>query len=336
MENDVWLRTTGFCLCKTCLLLNTYRPKESIIKRKVASCPISCQGSPALFVGLFICFCFQETRRAFSKNKKGSFSAFQQTENVKKEEKKKRAAINYPFDLNMLLTVPLAANRIRIVFVIFVYHRHHRNFLPVDYSLDGWQSPKSDNFLKIRSLPSECEHQTEMEETNSSAVSWSDTISNTTNPGRKQPTASSPKICVQRDVHVDRSFEGQSSIVSERSCSYDSQESSHFLDDHETDSRCYSPSRKPSFGSICSDSCTENMDSRTSVKPTRSSHHNSLSRSSSSRSTFLSVPTRVPNHLWLSSASDHQTDHNKEHQSSVNSQLGSTSSLMASHFSLSK
>jgi hypothetical protein len=231
-----------------------------------------------------------------------------------------------------------------VIFSPPILYRHHRNFLPVDYSLDGWQSPRSDNFLKIRSLPSECEQQTEMEETNSLAVSWSDTSSTpiTTNPGRKQQaTISSPKICVQRDAHVDRSFhEGQSSIVSERSCSYDSQESSHFLADQESDSRCYSPSRKPSFGSICSDSCTDNnMDSRTSIKPTRSSHHNSLSRSSSSRSTFLSVPTRVPNHLWLSSTSDqHQTDHNKEQhgQSSANSQLGSTSSLMASHFSLSK
>jgi hypothetical protein len=257
----------------------------------------------------------------------------------KKKKKQPRKAINFPFDLNMLPRVWLAANRIRIS--DFIYSRHHRNFLPVDYSLDGWQSPRSDNFLKIRSLPSECEHQTEtMEETNSLAVSWSDSTSTpiSTNPGRKQPTSSSPKICVQRD---DRSFDGQSSIISERSCSYDSQESSNFLADQETDSRCYSPSRKPSFGSICSDSCTENMESRASIKPTRSSHHNSgmLSRSSSSlRSTFLSVPTRVPNHLWLSSTSDHQTDHNKaiERQSSVNSQLGSTSSLMASHFSLSK
>lgn len=214
--------------------------------------------------------------------------------------------------------------------------------MPVDYSLDGWQSPRSDNFLKIRSLPSECEHQTEtMEETNSLAVSWSDSSSTPITTSRKQPTSSSPKICVHvSSQHIDRSFEGQSSIISERSCSYDSQESSHFLADQETDPRCYSPSRKPSFGSICSDSCTENMDSRTSIKPVRSSHHNSgmLSRSSSSRSTFLSVPTRVPNHLWLSSTSDHQNDHNKviERQPSVNSQLGSTSSLMASHFSLSK
>ena len=246
-----------------------------------------------------------------------------------------RKAQNFPFDLNMYVWDLLCD---------FIYSRHHRNFLPVDYS---WHPLRSDNFLKIRSLPSECEHQPEtMEETNSLAVSWSDSTSTpkTTNPGFKQPTSSSPKICVQRDSsHINRSFDGQSSIISERSCSYDSefQESSTFLADHEMDSRCYSSSRKPSFGSICSDSCTENVDSRMSIKPICCpSYHNSgmLSRSSSSRSTFLSVPPRVPNHLWLSSTSDQQTDPNKdiERQPSVNSHLESTSSLMASHFSLSK
>ncbi|XP_057371673.1 uncharacterized protein LOC130692548 isoform X1 [Daphnia carinata] len=218
--------------------------------------------------------------------------------------------------------------------------RHHRNFLPVDYSLDGW--PRSEHFQKIRSLPSECEQQMEVEETNNSAASWSDSTGTLiTTVGRKQKT-SSPKICVQKDVYqqpnIDRGFDEHSSMISEHSCSYDSQESSHFLADHELG---YSHSRNPSFGSVRSESCIENVDSRSdgsANKPSSHLHSGMLSRSSS-RSTFLSVPSKVPNSLWLSSTSDHlhQPDNNKvmERQLSANSHLGSTSSLMASHFSLS-
>lgn len=243
--------------------------------------------------------------------------------------------INFPFDLN--------SHDNKKNFYVIISYRHHRNFLPVDYSLDGW--PRSEQFQKIRSLPSECEHQMEMEETNNSAASWSDsTGTQITTIGRKQKT-SSPKICVQRDVYrqpsIDRSFDEHSSIISEHSRSYDSQESSHFLADQELG---YSHTRNPSFSSVRSESCMENVDSRTdgsANKPTLSPHHHSgmLSRSSS-RSTFLSVPSKVPNSLWLSSTSDHlhQADNNKvmERQLSANSHLGSTSSLMASHFSLSK
>lgn len=216
--------------------------------------------------------------------------------------------------------------------------RHHRNFLPVDYSLDGWQS-RSENFQKIRSLPSESEQQMEMEENARTTASWSDS---TSTPISKP----SPQICVHRDIsqrNSDRCFDGQS-IVSERSgCSYDSDESSHFLADPETDPGSYSSSRKPSFSSVRSESGTaENGDRRMGAQHNLSSRQQSmgmLSRSSS-RSTFLSVPSRVPNSLWLSSASEqlHTTDNNKQSrlQPSLQSQLGSMSSLMASHLSLSK
>ena len=238
-----------------------------------------------------------------------------------------------PFGLDLLL----ALTYVEIFSVLLSMCRHHRNFLPVDYGLEGWQS-RSDNFQKIRSLPSESE-QMEMDDNNARlAASWSDSTS------APITTKTSPQICVQRETSQRNSERSLFDGVSERS-SYDSDESSHFLADHETDPGSYSSSRKPSFSSVRSiESGTENVDRRTagakhSNLSSRQQSAGMLSRSSSSRSAFLSVPTRVPNNsLWLSATSD-QTDNNKLsrlQQPSLQSQMGSMSSLMASRLSLSK
>lgn len=224
--------------------------------------------------------------------------------------------------------------------------RHHRNFLPVDYSLDGcWQQSRSDHFEKIRSLPSESEQQMEVDETRL-AASWSDSSSA---PITKRNQQTSPQICVhQHEIHQQEnsglSLADDHSGFSERSGSYDSNESSHFLADQETDPGSYCSSRKPSFSSVRSETGTENIDRRTGVakqNPSARQHLGMLSRSSSSRSTFLSVPSRVPNAVWPSTASDHlhpadRGTKSSERLPSPHSLMGSTSSLMASRFSLSK
>lgn len=233
--------------------------------------------------------------------------------------------------------------------LVFRISRHHRNFLPVDYSLDGWvqQQPasplRSDHFQKIRSLPTESEQQIEMDETRL-AASWSD--SSSVPIAKRTPPTTSPQICVHRDIH-DENYAlslDEHSGFSERSGSYDSNESSHFLADQETDPGSYCSSRKPSFSSVRSESGTENLDRRSGTNKQSLSarpHIGMLSRSSSSRSTFLSVPSRLPNSVWPSSVSDHLHPSDRgtkqsDRQPPLHSHLGSTSSLMASRFSLSK
>ena len=102
-----------------------------------------------------------------------------------------------------------------------------------------------------------------------------------------------------------------------------------------------SSSRQPSFTSVRSE-CPNAQNSSRSSAPSKS---HQLIRSSSSRSTFLSVPfSKIVNGL---SSSLHSTDRQSEHQqnsqrrpslqsSSHPSNASSISSLMASRFSLSK
>lgn len=227
--------------------------------------------------------------------------------------------------------------------------QHQRNFLPLDCSADGWQPRQSSESGEI--------HPTETAESPHLTSSWSEDSASSATAIRRHPHQTSPHICVQRDVHhpdQQRCVDSQS-VLSERSISFGSNESSHFLADHETDpGSSYPSSRKPSFGSVRSECGPEQMMDKnggsrrgsSAVKQLLSSRHHPamLSRSSSSRSTFLSVPCRVPNSLWLSSGSDHldaidPANHkqSERQQHSLQSQLGSTSSLMrASRFSLSK
>lgn len=236
--------------------------------------------------------------------------------------------------------------------------RHHRNFLPVDHSLDGWRK-RSDNFTKIRSLPTECERNASTDAADESAAtggSWSDSSSTPLakhriikSDGRQKQL--SPKICIEHDDQgaqrkrdSGRSLDDQSILSESRSVgsySVDSEGSAPFLADHDVELGSYYSSRQASVCSVPSESASieHSLSARNAVHLAGALHKQQQldgppSRSPSSRFNLLSVPGRS-NNSWLASSDQRRTARSDRH-SALHSQLGSMSSLMNSRLSLSK
>lgn len=226
--------------------------------------------------------------------------------------------------------------------------RHHRNFLPVDYSLDGWRQ-RSDNFGRICSLPAECERNASTDAADESAAtggSWSDSSSTPLAAHRKRQQAQlSPKICIEneegggrRKRESGRSLDEQSTVSESRSVgsySVDSEGSAPFLADNDMELGSYLSSRQQSICSVRSESVSleQSLSARNPAPPPSKQQQEELppSRSPSARFNFLSVPHR--SNVWPAQTDQHR--HRSEHQS-MQYQLGSLSSLMNSRLSLSK
>lgn len=222
-------------------------------------------------------------------------------------------------------------------------HRHHRNFLPVDHSLDGWRK-RSDDFTKIRSLPTECERDASTEAADDNVAASLSDSGGTPLANRPKPQLS-PKICIENEASArrkresGRSLDEQSTVSESRSVgsySIDSEGSAAFLADQDTELGSYFSSRHASICSARSESISfdQSLSARQPARCPSKSQQDEMppSRSPSARFNFLSVPQR--NNVWPTP--EQQQRHHSANLSALHSQLGSLSSLMNSRLSLSK